>query len=50
MKKINLFLLATFIFLTSCASFDSNMSRKLADYNFINQDEQEVGLIYLDGH
>lgn len=49
MKKINLFLLATFIFLTSCASFDSNMSREVADFNFINQDEEEVGLKDLEG-
>lgn len=49
MKRISLLMLTTFLFLVSCSSFESNMSREVADFQFINQNHEEVGLDDLKG-
>lgn len=50
MNKFKFLLFASFIFLASCTSFESNMSREVADFNFINQDNETVSLEDLKGN
>src|SRR5690625_1660670 len=48
MKKFYLMFLIL-LFLVGCSSFESNMSRDVADFQFINQDEETVRLDDLKG-
>lgn|SRR5690625_3745352 len=49
MKKIRIILVVSFLFVVGCAKFESNMSKKVADFNFINQDHEQVSLEDLKG-
>lgn len=50
MKKFKLVLLISFLFIVGCSNFEQNMnSREVADFNFINQDHENVSLEELKG-
>src|SRR5690625_4027797 len=49
MQRLKLFLIISFLFLVGCTTFESNMSREVADFQFVNQDNEPVGLEDLKG-
>ncbi len=49
MKHVKLFFFISLLFLIGCTSFEANMSREVADFQFINQDNEPIGLEDLHG-
>lgn len=49
MKQLRVILFISFLFIVGCSKFEPNMSGEVADFNFINQDHENVSLDDLKG-